>query len=134
MKRIYIASPYTIGDTALNVRRQIEVANALMEMGFCPIVPLFTHFQHMIFPRPYEDWLAIDLCKIEGCHALLRLEGESKGADMEVDHARNRGIPVVYDLNELIMNFEMEGSEWDSDVPDDEYFKELKRVSKHQII
>lgn len=101
MKRVYIASPYTIGDVAVNVRNQLEMAHILMDMGFCPIVPLFTHFQHMVYPRPYEDWLAIDLCKIEVCDFLLRLPGESKGADMEVEHAKKLGIPVVYSYQEL---------------------------------
>lgn len=101
MKRVYIASPYTIGDVAVNVRTQIETAHKLMDMGLCPIVPLFTHFQHMMFPRPYEDWLKIDLCKIEMCDVLLRLPGESKGADMEAEHAHKLGIPVVFDLDGL---------------------------------
>ena len=35
------------------------------------------------------------------CDAVLRLPGESKGADNDVRIARQRGIPVFHDLNEI---------------------------------
>lgn len=101
MKRVYIASPYTRGDVAVNVRAQMEAADTLMDMGYCPIVPLYSHFQHMFRPRPYEDWIKIDLAKLEMCDALLRLPGESPGADREVAHAIGLGIAVVYSFGEL---------------------------------
>ena len=109
MIRIYIASPYTLGDVAVNVRNQIDTANELMNLGFCPIVPLFSHFHHMIFPRPYEDWLKIDFAKIEMCHALLRLDGESKGADREIEYAVKLGIPVCYSLLQVVKYFNTGG-------------------------
>ena len=102
MKKVYIASPYTKGDVAVNVRRQLEVANELMDIECCPIVPLFTHFQHMMFPRPYEDWMAIDMEKIKGCDYLMRLEGESSGADREVEFAKSLGIRVVRSVQDII--------------------------------
>jgi hypothetical protein len=101
MVRIYIASAYTKGDVALNVRRQLEVANELMNKGYCPIVPLFTHFQHMIFPRPYEDWMQIDFQKVSISHILFRDKGESSGADREVAYAIEHNIPVIYSIEDL---------------------------------
>ncbi|HEY0817422.1 MAG TPA: DUF4406 domain-containing protein [Rhizobacter sp.] len=38
---------------------------------------------------------------IERCDAVLRLPGASRGADMDVARARELGLPVVYDVNEL---------------------------------
>ena len=35
------------------------------------------------------------------CDAVLRLPGESRGADMDVARARARGLPVVHDVDEL---------------------------------
>jgi hypothetical protein len=102
MIKVYIASPYTIGDVAVNVKRQIDCANTLMNLGFAPFIPLMSHFQHMIHPRPYQDWIAIDLEWVKSCDCLLRLEGESKGADGEVAYAKQLGIPVFYSLNELL--------------------------------
>ena len=79
--KVYIASPYTKGDVAENVKRQMDVADELMNHGFAPFAPLYSHFQHMAHPRPYEDWLEIDKVWVVACDVLLRLVGESKGAD-----------------------------------------------------
>lgn len=38
---------------------------------------------------------------IERCDAVLRLPGASRGADMDVARARELGLKVVYDVNEL---------------------------------
>ena len=102
---VYISSPYTIGDVAMNVRRQLEMSDRLMTLGYCPVAPLLTHFQHICFPRPYEDWMRLDLEMISRCDVLLRMEGESVGADREVAHALSIGIPVVYSVESLTSQF-----------------------------
>jgi nucleoside 2-deoxyribosyltransferase len=104
--KIYIASPYTIGDVAVNVRNQIEAADQLIEHGFAPFAPLYSHFQHMIYPRPYEQWMELDLIWLPACDAVLRLPGESKGADVEVKKAEELGIPVFATLYDVITYFE----------------------------
>jgi len=81
MKRVYIASPYSIGDQAVNVRRQIDCAEELMNLDFVPYAPLLSHFQHLVHPRPIEDWYKFDNVWVRTCHYLLRLPGKSKGAD-----------------------------------------------------
>jgi hypothetical protein len=101
MIKVYIASPYTIGDVAANVRFQIDIADKLMSKGYAPFVPLYSHFQHMIHPHPYTLWLIIDLEWVKVCDALLRLGGESAGADAEVDYAEEQNIPVFYSIDEL---------------------------------
>lgn len=101
MIKVYIASPYTKGDVAINVRTQLEMANKLMDLGYAPFAPLYSHFQHMAFPRPYLDWIKIDLEWVKVCDCLLRLPGESNGADGEVSYAEKRDIPVFYSLEEL---------------------------------
>lgn len=101
MLKIYIASPYTIGDVAVNVKRQLDVADELMDMGFAPFAPLYSHFQHMAHPRPYTDWIKVDLEWVAACDCVLRLDGESKGADGEVEYAKRIGIPVFYSMEEL---------------------------------
>lgn len=101
MKLVYIASPYTKGDVAQNVRRQFEVADYLVKINFLPYPPLFSHFWHFLFPHPHEFWMMIDLEMIRRCDILLRLSGESSGADREVEFAKSIGIPVVYSIKEL---------------------------------
>lgn len=103
-KKIYIASPYTLGDVAVNVKRQIDVANELIECGYAPFAPLLSHFQHLVHPQDHDTWMDIDLTWLVQCDAVLRLEGESKGADIEVSAAKDHDIPVYYDLTKLVMS------------------------------
>ncbi len=106
MKKIYIAGPYTKGDVAVNVGNAIAVANRLKDAGYAPYVPHLTHFWHLLFPRPYEDWLELDNQFLPLCDALLRIPGESKGADAEVELAGKLGIPVFESLIVLRDYFE----------------------------
>jgi hypothetical protein len=99
--KVYIASPYTKGDPAVNVKRQIDMADTLMNHGYVPFVPLLMHFQHLCKPRDYQDWIDYDLEWIVSCDCLLRLKGESPGAANEVKEAESLGIPVFYSLSEM---------------------------------
>ena len=101
MIKVYIASPYTKGDVAVNVKAQLDAADELMNEGFAPFAPLYSHFQHMAHPRPYEDWMKIDFEWIPACDCLLRLPGESSGADREIELAESLGMPVYYNMEEL---------------------------------
>ena len=103
--RVYIAAPYTKGDVAVNVRSAYEAANRLADLGFAPFVPHATHFWHLLFPRPYEFWLALDNEFLPCCAAVLRLPGESNGADKEVALAQRLGLPVFTSVRELCAHF-----------------------------
>jgi hypothetical protein len=103
--KVYIASPYTKGDVAVNVKRQLDMADQLMTLGYAPFAPLYSHFQHMAHPRPYQDWIAIDLEWVTACDVLLRLDGDSSGADGEVMYAAAHGVSVVYSVEELTERF-----------------------------
>lgn len=101
MKLIYIASPYTKGDPADNTAIQMEAAHAIMDLGHCPIAPLLSHFLHIHRRRPYQDWINMDLAMIPKMDVILRLEGESSGADGEVAAAERLGIPICFGWGEL---------------------------------
>lgn len=102
MKFIYVASPYTMGDVAVNVRENILAADRLAEAGYVPFVPLLSHFWHIVAPKPYEFWCQHDANWLERCDALVRLPGASVGADKEIQIARGLGIPVYYGLDEFL--------------------------------
>lgn len=104
MIRVYIACPYTNGDVAVNVKNSMDVAEELIESGFLPFNPLYSHFQHMAHPRPYDDWMKMDIEWLKSCDCVLRVPGESKGADVEVEKAIIYGIPVFYSINDLVNN------------------------------
>lgn len=100
--RIYISGPYTLGDVAVNVKRAIDAGDKVLEKGHIPFVPHLSHFWHFISPKPWETWMKIDKEWILFCDAILRLPGESKGADIEVEYAQSMGIPIYYSLEDIL--------------------------------
>ena len=98
--KIYIAGPYTKGDVAVNVRNAILAGQQVMEAGHSPYIPHLTHFWHFLIPGPWEQWIKHDKEWIGVCAALIRLEGESVGADREVEIANQLGIPVFHGFYE----------------------------------
>ena len=100
--KVYIASPYSIGNKEDNVKKQINMASKLIDANFAPFVPLLYHYVEQAHPKNYDKWLAIDLEFLSSCDCVLRLRGESKGADIELMEARKLGMPVFYSLSDLM--------------------------------
>ena len=94
MKYIYVAGPYTSGDPIINTRKAIEAGEQLRAMGFVPFIPHLSLIWHLVNPHDVDFWYAYDKEWIERCDALVRLPGESKGADAEVKLALELGLPV----------------------------------------
>ena len=92
--RIYVAGPYTTGDVAMNVRKALDIVNYIADRGLVPFWPHHSHFWHLIHPHPYEFWMELDFAWLPLCHAMVRIGGESSGADREVQYAYELGIPV----------------------------------------
>lgn len=103
--KVYIASPYTKGDVEANVGQSFKIFNELLNYGFIPFAPLALHFIHMTYPQSCETWLEYDLAWLKDCNILLRLPGESAGADREVEAAKKACIPVYYDIQSLYKDY-----------------------------
>ena len=100
--RVYIAGPYTLGHMGENVSRAMHIWHALFDAGYSPFVPHLSHFLHLLRPRSYESWLDYDMDWLAVCDALLRLGGESDGADREVLAMQARGRPVFTSIEDLV--------------------------------
>ncbi|MDB4630977.1 hypothetical protein OAF61_00620 [Pseudomonadales bacterium] len=109
---VYIASAYTSGDVAMNTHFQCKIFNQLLDDDLVlPIAPLWSHFQHTVFPRQYEDWINYDQALLPLYDACLRLDVElpefdyqqleSKGADAEVEAFNKMNKPVFHSIDEL---------------------------------
>ena len=99
--RVYVAGPYSADPEACTAAA-IAVGDQLLNLGYAPFVPHLSHYWHTLHnERPYEDWMRLDLAWVEVADVLLRLPGESAGADREVAHARQVGVPVVFSVEEL---------------------------------
>lgn len=112
---ILIAGPYRSGtndDPVLmekNLQRLESVAVTLFRAGHLPMI---------------GEWVALPLMRVAGskrpgdevytefaypvaerllskCDAVLRLPGESKGADQDVKIARERGLAIYHSINEV---------------------------------
>ena len=99
--KVYIASPYLNGDKEENVMRSINAFHALAVNGHTPFAPLLGHYIDIHYKMDSDWWLEHDLKWLECCDAVLRLSGDSHGADVEVMRAERLGIPVYYSLSEI---------------------------------
>jgi hypothetical protein len=100
--KVYIASAYTKGDQAMNTKFQIDIFNILLDLGFCPIVPLVSHFLHLVHPRPYEDWIKYDNALLPLYDCCLKFEHiPSSGADGEEEQFLQMGKRVFKDIFDL---------------------------------
>jgi hypothetical protein len=102
IKYVYVAGPISKGDQFMNVRNAILVGERLRAAGLVPFVPHLSALWNLIVPVGYEDWMALDFSWIERCDAVLRMDGESSGADREVVFTNELGKPVFYSEEELL--------------------------------
>ena len=83
----------------------------LSDKRVLPVAPLWTHFQHLLFPRPYQDWIDYDQEMLKLYDCCLRLDAElieppyaqaeSQGADAEVEAFRKLGKPIFFSIDSL---------------------------------
>ncbi len=97
-KYVYIAAPYSQGDVIENVGWAIDMGELLMDHGLIPFVPHLTHFWEFRYHHELDYWYAYDLAWLIHCDCLLRLPGESEGADREVEFAKEHDIPVFENI------------------------------------
>jgi len=89
-----VAGPYRGGDPVVNVRNACAAAEQLVAKGHLPVVPHLFHLWHLCSPHDYEYWLALDRGLLGLCDALVRLPGESPGADRETEWAVGLGLLI----------------------------------------
>lgn len=100
--RIYIAGPLSKGDRLANVEKAKAVAVELVKLGFAPLCPHLTNYLDGTDSLGHQTWMDVDLPWVEVSDGLLRIPGESKGADLEVARAREYGVPVYWSINGLL--------------------------------
>jgi hypothetical protein len=112
---VLIAGPYRSGTgddpqkMAENLKRLEEASWPIFQKGHVPMIgewvalPIWnTAGGKEVGDALYDEILHPTAGRlIERCDAILRLAGESKGADNDVKLAKERGIPVYYHIDEL---------------------------------
>ena len=114
--RVYIAGPYTKGTTAVNVRNAVFAGEAVFAAGHSPYVPHLTHVWELLFPHDWDWWMTLDSEWLVMCDALIRLPGESKGADVEVKEAYHHELEVFFGVEEFLNVHGKDGKARDSEI------------------
>lgn len=100
MLRVYIAGPIS-KDPLGGTRAAIDAASFLADIGCAPYVPHLCVLWELSRPRKYEEWMKLGFEWLSSCDAVLRLPGESAGAEAEVAVARELGLPVFESLDDV---------------------------------
>ncbi|HET6298686.1 MAG TPA: DUF4406 domain-containing protein [Kribbella sp.] len=112
---ILIAGPYRSGTgddpdlMAKNLAKLEEAAWPIFRRGHVPMIgewvalPILSSAGATGVTDPLADQVMYPTAQrlLQHCDAVLRLPGASTGADQDVAIARDRGIPVYYDLDEI---------------------------------
>ena len=112
---ILIAGPYRSGTDddparmAENLARLEEAAWPIFAAGHVPMIgewvalPVLRSAGEPDVTGPLAEQVMYPTAQrlLEHCDAVLRLPGKSTGADQDVAIARERGLPVYYDLEEI---------------------------------
>lgn len=95
--RVYVAGPISL-DAFEGVHRGIAMGRRMYLDGLAPYIPHFDAYfllqDHEASWNAYLEW---DLEYVAIADALYRLEGKSKGADLEVAHARAMRVPIFFE-------------------------------------
>lgn len=97
--RVYVAGPYTKGDVNKNVQDAITAGEKIMMRGDYPFIPHLTHYWHLLYQHSWNFWMDYDDVWLKQCDALVRLPGESLGADHEVEVAKMFGLKIFYGMD-----------------------------------
>lgn len=100
---VYVAGPLSIGDKLENTLRAMAVGKQVLKRGHYPLLPHLTYFceREGDYDLTWAEYLEWDMAFLLRCDALLRLPGDSPGADREEALARAAGIPVFHSIEEL---------------------------------
>lgn len=104
---VYLAGPISVGDKLDNIRRALLEGGRLRAAGYATFIPHRDVLDQLVAgPAAYEVLMAEDLEWVERCDVLVRLPGESPGADREVARAREIGRPVFHGVDDFLRAME----------------------------
>lgn len=106
--KIYVAGPYsapTTEEIEANVRRAIDAGIEIWKKGHFPYIPHLLHWvdlraHELKTPMDWVDYMLWDAPWVDDCHALFLL-GQSKGALIEYQRAKEEGKVIYHSLDEI---------------------------------
>lgn len=102
---VYISGPIMEGHGQTekqNVYDGIQIFNQLLLKGIPAYLP-HLHINDDVISLMYQSWIEYDLAVIDHCsHMLMMPRWQlSKGSNIEHKYAIERGIPIMYSVEEL---------------------------------
>ncbi len=107
-KLIYLSGQMTNGeklDPTENIKAACRVADALETQGHDVYIPHLTWYMAEVCPHEYDEWIKRDLRWVARSDLVIRIPGESKGADIETEFAKKHGIRVI-ELEPVFLEFD----------------------------
>lgn len=109
MKRIYVAGPYSadnVLDVLKNIGRGEKCCAKLFKLGYAPFCPWHDKSYVMEYcdsSFTVEQFYDFSMAWLEVSDAVLLIPGwkNSKGTLLEIERAKELGIPVFYNINQL---------------------------------
>lgn len=100
----YISGPISKGNRADNLFQTMPAHAALMQAGVAVVNPMLTMLLDFAWSSdfPHGLWLSQDYKVVERVDCVLRMPGDSLGADGEVEHALAHGKRVFYSVESLL--------------------------------
>tara|TARA_B100000315_G_C14425531_1_gene517635 strand:+ start:548 stop:901 length:354 start_codon:yes stop_codon:yes gene_type:complete len=106
--KVYIAGPYTAAteqELMKNVHAAIDAALVLFQRGHFPYIPHLTHWvdkrvKESGIDLEWEDYMKWHKPWVPTCDAFLYLNS-SKGADLELQAAKDSGKLIFYSIDEI---------------------------------
>lgn len=101
--KIYILEKISGKDLTETRKRFAAVAEATKRLGYEPVNPLENGLSEH---DTWEAHLAKDIINLLQCNAIYMLQAweDSKGSRIEYHIATEIGIPIMYEIEQLIMN------------------------------
>jgi hypothetical protein len=104
---IYVAGKYSDSNPIVvqaNINAAIEAGDEITQKCNYPIVPhLWGVVDSNYHQHSYQFWMMEDKTALEKSDAMLFIS-HSKGADIELSIAKQLGIPIYYDANDVPNN------------------------------
>ncbi len=109
---VYIAGPVSHGQPQSQIdlsnpvvverlEKALSVGSSIISHGLWPYIPHLTIAWNHYQPHAQEYWLELDRFWLSRCDALLRLPGDSDGADAEVAEAERLALPIFHNERTL---------------------------------
>jgi Domain of unknown function (DUF4406) len=100
--RVYVASPMTLQPIE-GPRAAARAGDLIVNAGHFVYLPQLDRlWAYMTGEKSYDFWIRHDEGWLEVCDAVVRLPGESKGADGEIRFAAARSIPIFIGVESFL--------------------------------